>query len=129
MTDTVLDASAVLAYLHHEPGWETVEAALRTDACLISAVNLAEVVSKLAEKRLPENAIRAVLAALSLPVHAYEESQALATGLLRPKTRQQGLSLGDRACLALAIRQRATALTTDRNWSNLPLDCAIQQIR
>lgn len=59
----------------------------------------------------------------------YDEDLALAASKLRPATRHKGLSLGDRACLALAIREGATAITTDRAWADLDVGCHIEVIR
>lgn len=61
MNEKVLDASAVLAYLHKESGWQVVEKTLQENGCLMSTVNYTEVVSKLAEKGLPEEAIKTLL--------------------------------------------------------------------
>jgi len=73
----VLDATAVLALLQEEPGAERVVAALPDAA--ISAVNLSEVVGKLADSGMPELAIRAALGALGLDVHPFDEDQAWAS--------------------------------------------------
>jgi Hypothetical conserved protein len=58
----LLDASALLAYLQREPGFEAVREALREGAG-ISAVNLAEVVGKLKAKgKDPDRILRRLLA-------------------------------------------------------------------
>lgn len=129
MSEKVLDASAVLAYLHKETGWEHVESILHNDNCVISTVNHAEVVSKLAEKGLPEAAIRRALDALSLKSINFDNTLSIITGLLRPQTKSYGLSLGDRACLALAQSRSVPALTTDQTWKNLDLDITVTLIR
>jgi PIN domain nuclease of toxin-antitoxin system len=115
MTDPpiVLDASAVLALLADEPGAEVVLAALPHAA--VSAVNLSEVVVKLAERGVPADAIRAALEGLDLTTHPFGVEDAFAAGALRPGTTPLGL--GDRACLALAARLGAEALTVDRDWA------------
>ena len=121
MTDpegtVVLDASAVLALLGDEPGAEAVLAAL--PRATISAVNLSEVVAKLAERGMPEEAIRAALDGLDLDPRPFDAAAAHAAGALRPATRAAGLGLGDRACLALAARLGAMALTADPGWAAL----------
>ncbi len=110
----VLDASAVLALLFEEPGAEVVRAQLRTG--VIGAANLAEVLAKLSDHRLPAvEAVRAVTI-LGLEVAPMTEAQARRSAELRSLTRSAGLSLGDRACLALAAELGALALTADRSW-------------
>ncbi len=110
----VLDASAVLALLFEEPGAEVVRAQLRTG--VIGAANLAEVLAKLSDHGLPgTEAVRAV-AILGLEVAPMTEAQARQSAELRPMTRAVGLSLGDRACLALAAELDAPVLTADRSW-------------
>ncbi len=120
MTETpvVLDASAVLALLGAEPGAEAVLAAL--PRATISAVNLCEVVAKLTERGVPASAIRAALEGLDLAPRPFDTEDAYAAGALRAETRALGLGFGDRACLALAARLGAEALTTDRAWTDLP---------
>ena len=110
----MLDASAVLALLFEETGAETVRAQLRTG--VIGAANLAEVLAKLSDHGLPTlEAVRAV-AILGLEVAPMTEAQAQRSAELRPLTRKAGLSLGDRACLALAAGLSAPAVTADRSW-------------
>ncbi len=110
----VFDASAVLALLFEEPGAEVVRAQLRTG--VIGAANLAEVLAKLSDHGLPAvEAVRAVTI-LGLEVAPMTEAQAGRSAELRPLTRAAGLSLGDRACLALAAELGAPALTADRSW-------------
>ncbi len=123
----VLDASALIALLNQEPGAEKVNAALK-NSCM-SAVNLAEVVSKLAEKGVTESDIQEILDALSLCVVPFDADQARISGLLRVQTKPFGLSLGDRSCLSLARHNRLTVLTADQVWSRLRLNLDIQVIR
>lgn len=125
----VLDASAVLALLFEETGAEMVRAQLRTG--VIGAANLAEVLAKLSDHGLPAvEAVRAV-AILGLEVAPMTEAQAQRSAELRPLTRGAGLSLGDRACLALATELGASAVTADRGWSAVagPAGVSIQVIR
>lgn len=123
----VLDASAVLALLQDEAGSEGI-AALMVDAT-ISSINLSEVVAKLAEHGLPESAIRDVLDDLALDVTDFDAETAVAAGLLRPATRSLGLSLGDRACLALGMRLQRRVITTERRWSEINLGVPITVAR
>lgn len=129
MNKWVLDASAILAYLKREPGWQTVENFLRVDECIISTVNYAEVAGKLAENGLPEDAIRTALDSLELKVRDFDVLLALKSGLLRPLTKALGLSLGDRACLILAQQLGLPALTADSTWETLALGIPITVIR
>jgi PIN domain nuclease of toxin-antitoxin system len=113
-----LDASAVLALLNQEPGSAHVARHIAAGAA-ISAVNLAEVIGKLADAGAPEPVIQASLDALGLDVIAYGSALAHQTGMLRPLTRQAGLSLGDRACLAHAEHLGLPAVTSERAWTGL----------
>jgi PIN domain nuclease of toxin-antitoxin system len=129
VNDKVLDASVVLAYLHKESGWQAVEKTLQENKCLISTVDYTEVVSKLAKKGLPAEAIQNALDAVNLNLIDFDSALSMTAGLLRPLTKLAGLSLGDRACLALAKHRNAPALTTDHAWKNLNIDIAITVIR
>lgn len=113
----VIDASALLCLINGEPGAERVAAVL--PQAVISAVNLAEVATKLNELGADAETARALLAPLHLSVVPFDETMAFATGALRAATRGQGLSLGDRACLALCVQRGATALTTDKAWADV----------
>jgi ribonuclease VapC len=113
-----LDASALLAYLAREPGFERVKRAL-SEGAHISAVNLSEVYAKLISRNVATEPVAVRLRALGLRTELFDESAAGAAASLFPHTRPLGLSLGDRAALALAIRLRLPILTTDRIWSNL----------
>lgn len=128
-TPVVLDASAVLALLFGERGGEAVRAHLRTG--VIGAANLAEVLAKLSDHGMPaEQAARAV-AILGLEVAPMTEAQAQRSAGLRSATRAAGLSLGDRACLALAAELGVPALTADRGWDAVAgaAGVAVQVIR
>lgn len=127
MSETVLDASALIAYLKQERGAEAV-APLLPDA-VISAVNMAEVVTRMAEDGFSPEQAREIVANTSLDLVAFDEALAIAAGLLRASTRHLGLSLGDRACLALAARLGVPALTADRRWGGLDVGVEIRQIR
>jgi PIN domain nuclease of toxin-antitoxin system len=129
----VLDASALLAYLHGEPGAERVTPAL-VEVCAISQVNWAEALSKLAElgedpAQVEARLIRAGFLGTGLIVYPLEAPHAVDIARLRPLTRGAGLSLGDRACLALGRSLRLPVLTTDRAWAALRLDVEVRLIR
>ena len=114
MSKYALDASAVLALLRNEPGADVVDSSL-PDA-VVSSVNLAEIVTKLVDRGSTEEAIGEALLSLNLSVVAFSPEMAHAAGLLRRMTRSRGLSLGDRACLALAQERGLTAVTADAAW-------------
>ena len=117
MSSCVLDSSAVLALLLAEPGADKVAGVL-PDACL-SAVNLAEIVGKLSERGMPAADAQRAVEALGVEIVPFDGEQAVAAGELRPATRALGLSLGDRACLALARQRGLAALTADGAWSRV----------
>jgi ribonuclease VapC len=119
----VLDASALLAVMLGEPGADAVNAVL--DRAKIGAVNLSEVVAKLQERGVPDDAIGLSLADLDLPVVPFDKDQAMCAGKLRLATRSAGLSLGDRACLAVADSLDAVAITTDQAWTKLSVNIKI----
>ncbi len=124
---TVLDASAILVLLNDETGVETVRHAL-SDAA-ISAVNLSEVVAKLVDEGAPEPEILFRLEDIGAEVVAFDTDQAYSAGLLRSATRSRGLSLGDRACLSLALQIESPVITTDRLWAELDLGVEVRLAR
>lgn len=122
-----MDASGVLALARREPGAETVAAVIGLS--LVSAVNHCEIVSKLIERGASPDTVRSSLGQLSYRIVPFDEDLAFRAGLLRRETRALGLSLGDRACLALAQRERLPAYTADQRWSKLDLDLDIRLVR
>jgi ribonuclease VapC len=127
MSSVVLDSSALLAFIHGEPGGEVV-AGFVGDA-VMSSVNHAEVVTKLVERIGSLDAARAALGMAAVDVIDFDTAQAEQTGALVTHTRSRGLSLGDRACLTLAARETAPVLTADRIWATLKLDVEVRLIR
>lgn len=123
----VLDASVVLAAMLGELTAANAEQWL-LESC-ISAVNLAEVVAKLSDRGLSAEMISNGIAKLDLEVIPFDHVQAERAGLLRLETRQLGLSLGDRACLALAAVLGRPAATADRAWAKLDIGIAIEVVR
>jgi len=124
----VLDASAMLALINAEPGAEKLEPRL-LDQAAASAINLAEVQGKLvgwgwAPDEAWEDATGTVR-----EIAPFTAEHAEVTGNLIPQTRALGLSLGDRACLALALGLRAPVYTADRAWKNLKVGIRIHVIR
>lgn len=114
MSRAVLDASAVLAFLFGEPGAAGVED--KIDGGAISALNYAEALARLIERGADIERARRRLAPLNLDIVPFGAAEAEATARLRAPTRHLGLSLADRACLALARARGAPAYTTDRAW-------------
>jgi ribonuclease VapC len=127
LSRVVLDASALLALLNVEPGSEEVEGAIPGAA--ISTVNFSEVVAKLVENGMPQDAVRAVLADIEMEVHPFDIETAYRAGALRKQTRKLGLCFGDRACLAFGGRLGLPVLTTDRDWKTLDVGVEVRVIR
>jgi PIN domain nuclease of toxin-antitoxin system len=125
--EVVLDASAVLALLNGEAGADAVAQVLPQAA--MSAVNLSEVIAKLADAGMPERAIREALEGLPMEIVPFDRDQAYEAGLLRPSTKGVGLSLGDRGCLSQARRLGVPALTADRTWEALSVGAKVTVIR
>lgn len=129
----VLDASALLALLKGEPGAERVAEALERGAYL-SAVNLAEVLSKLADwgedpAEAQARMEQVGLLGAAVEVLPFTGEDALEVARLRALTRAYGLSFGDRACLALARRLGLPALTAERAWAELGLGIPVEVLR
>ena len=125
----VLDASALLAYLQDEPGGERVREVLAHS--VMSTVNWAEVIGKARDDGVDTRGLREDLASLGLALEPFSADQAEIAGRLKERTRQFGLSLGDRACLALGSARGETVYTADRAWSRLALgvDVDVEAIR
>ena len=127
MIKNVLDASAVLAVLNGERGEKKVIPLLTESA--ISTVNLTEVAAKLFEAGMDESSAQLAVAVLGIgEIAEFREDLAWEAARFRPLTKQYGLSLGDRACLALAIKLNVPAVTADKEWSKLKL-CRVIVIR
>jgi PIN domain nuclease of toxin-antitoxin system len=126
----VLDASAVLAFLLAEPGATQVEDAIDAGA-LLSSINLAEIMTRLVRDGIDPGEAAQILSELPVTIVACGRSTALAAGALLKETRALGLSLGDRACLALAREQARPVLTADQAWTRLPpgLGISVKLIR
>jgi ribonuclease VapC len=114
----VLDSTAVLALLYSEPGHQYVREVLAKSA--VSAVNLAEIVNKIAHRGPTSETLQESLVRLDLRVEDWSEAMAFQSAEFSRLSKSHGLSLGDRACLTLAKQLRATAVTSDRTWRRLP---------
>jgi PIN domain nuclease of toxin-antitoxin system len=128
MNSIVLDASALLAVLNNEPGADKLTPELLNNATS-STVNLAEVQTKLvSEGGSPDEAWEDALSPIREAIPFTVEHARIA-GSLVTHTRPFGLSLGDRACLALGLLLKAPVYTADKSWKNLKLGLQIRIIR
>lgn len=123
MTVAVLDTSALLAMILGEPGGERVADVLRESA--MTSVNYAEAATHFSRAGSSEDDIRFVL---DIPVQWIDFDRELAfdAAMLLPKTQRAGLSLGDRACLALARRLQVKAITADRIWAKVASEAGVE---
>lgn len=117
MTTIVLDASALIAMLKHEPGGDMVAKAIGDSK--ITAINYAEVISHFCYAGMPVAEVDAMLNPLPLVIVPADEKLARLAGHLRTITSSAGLSLGDRFCLALAQLEKLPAWTSDRKWQTI----------
>ena len=127
MSRIVLDASAVLALLNNEHGSKTVE--LNIHKGLISAVNLSEVITVLGNIGMSHHEAIKLTDDLLSEVISFDKEQAAIAAEMRGITKSFGLSLGDRACLALAKSKKLSVLTADAVWTKLNIGVAVQLIR
>jgi len=127
MSNLVLDTSALLACINGEPGSETILDEI--PGSLVSAVNLAEAVGVLVRQGAATDRACEILALLDFQLVDFERGLAEETGALALHTRSTGLSLGDRACLALAAREKLPAVTADRAWKGVQAGVQIRFIR
>ena len=127
MSDAVLDASAVLAVLNDETGAAKVEQLL--PGAIMSTVNAAEVAAKLVDAGTEPRMAIEFIQRLGLRIMPFLDADIESTARLRKLSRTLGLSLGDRACLALAMREGLPALTADRAWSGLDIGVEVRLIR
>lgn len=127
MAEAVLDASALLAFLRGEPGAEKVASVLTRSR--ISAVNLVETMSKMVEYGKLLDEVSFQIERLRIPVIPFDAAQAKIVASLWKATRVAGLSLGDRACMALGILSNMPVLTTDRLWEKADVGVVVEVIR
>lgn len=116
----VFDSSAILAAVFAEPGGQAAAALWAQGDNLVCSVNYAEVVGKLNECGMSNAEVVTVMEGVPLTVVDFDQATAQACGLLRLATKSLGLSLGDRACIALAQSRGATVVTADKLWAKVP---------
>ena len=122
-----MDASALLAFLFREKGHEQVAAHIGT--CCMSAVNLSEVIGRFVRDGHDAGMVLRRIASTSIQVVPFSVTDAALAASLLPATCPFGLSLGDRACLALAMSRGIPALTADHIWTELNVGVDVRQIR
>jgi len=127
MTVYVYDSSALLAIILSEPGAEIASANIAN--AMVSSVNLAEVFSRAEDKGIPADKTERFLMGKEVQFVDFDADLARVVGVIRAKTRSRGLSIGDRACIATAIKHGATVVTADRVWAELDLPCKVELIR
>ena len=127
MSEVVLDASAVIAVMRNEPGAAQVRQSLSVSN--VSAVNVAEIVAKLVDYGADPDEAQQAFGILPCKVVPFDIDQAFSAGVMRTRARGLGLSLGDRACLALAEAMKLPALTSDKRWAKFNSAIEIRLIR
>lgn len=126
-TSVVLDSSAMLAVLQDEPGAELVAPLIAT--AMISAVNFAEIIAKLIAGGGDPATVREDLGSIAINVVDFTRDLAEEAGALITQTKARGLSLGDRACLALARRENLPVMTADKAWASVNVGVQVELIR
>lgn len=118
--NVILDSSALLALLKNEPGADIVESLLGT--ITMSSINVSEVATVLLNSEMTLQECQNTVLPFISEIVPYDEEQAFLTADLRRKTKSYGLSLGDRACIALGQKLQLPIYTADRIWGELKLE-------
>jgi ribonuclease VapC len=127
VTEAILDASALIAFLRNERGAEKVTAVVARSC--ISSVNLAETLSKMIEYGKPLEEVAYQIERLRIPVIPFDAEQARIAASLWKPTRAVGMALGDRACLALALKAGVPAMTAEKDWVKVDVGVKVELIR
>jgi ribonuclease VapC len=114
----VLDSTALIALVLGEPGFERVQGLLERSG--VSAVNLTETIHKLVQKGSAQRSVEHLVQGLQLNVIAWSEDLSYQSAEFAVLGKSHGLSLGGRACLTLAKQLKATAVTADQAWTEVP---------
>lgn len=123
----VLDASAVLAFLHNEPGGDLTRAAL--DGGVVSSVNWAEIVQKALQRGVDTRGMQTDFSDIGVTFAAFDTTHAEIAAEIWQRTRTKGLSFADRACLALGVQRSLPVLTADKAWRQLELGVDVRLVR
>jgi len=123
----ILDSSAVLALLWKETGSEIVAKSIGKAS--ISTVNASEVIAKMVDRGIDDTTAEQILLTLGMGIINFDTPTSILAGQIRRTTKSQGLSLGDRSCIALGIIKKSKILTADREWANVDMDVQIELIR
>jgi len=127
MSQVVLDTSAILALIQQEKGADIV--LLLTREAIVSAVNAAEVLTKMVRDGVPLYKARIALHSCVQSIVSFDTEQCESTAALIQQTKPHGLSLGDRACLALGLAAQCPVYTADRSWAELQVGVDIHLVR
>lgn len=123
----VHDASSLLAVAFREPGGEIAQGALR--GSLVSSVNWSEVIQKVQTRGKDTRQLAELYVGLGVTIVPFGVETAERAASLFSETRAFGLSLGDRACLALGLETGREVYTADRRWTEIPLEIKVKAIR
>jgi len=127
MTLRTLDTSVIMAIVLGERGQEV--AARLAPGSVLSSVNFAEIITKCVEKAVPPRIAERYIREGNIEIVGFDADLAILTGDLFGRARKGVLSLGDRACIATAVKLGATVVTADRIWAELDLPCKVELIR
>ena len=124
----IFDASAVIALLAKEKGFEVIKRHLKN--AIISSVNISEVYKYCIDKQnLTADECKNIMGISGIKIIDFDEKQALIAADIYPKNKEYGLSLGDRACIALATEKKYPILTCDKIWEKINLDVKFIMVR
>ena len=124
----IFDASAVIALLAKEKGFEVIKRHLKN--AIISSINISEVYKYCIDKQnLTADECKNIMGISGIKIIDFDEKQALIAADIYPKNKEYGLSLGDRACIALAIEKKHPILTCDKIWEKINIDVKFIMVR
>ena len=127
MSKVILDTSAFLAFANRETGAEKVRPILKES--VVSAVNASEILQKLVMKNMTLSRAEEYLKRFVCDIPPFDQEQAALTATMHSQTREFGLSLGDRACLALGMQLGLPVMTAEPRWTQLSLGISVEVIR
>lgn len=115
----LLDASAIIALIKKEKGFQVVDDILAQSA--ISTVNFGELISSLAREGIPSADIDLMTENIIPEIIPFDHELSIVAGKLTAITKSKGLSLGDRACIATALQLDLPVYTADKVWADLDI--------